>query len=91
MMHGREKSDSAILAQTRNLKMARSAHAYVRGSTVKFYEWLEASVSKVSGRAAGMDLRGLPCGKSRTFGGRQGLGHHSDTRSRSDRDRQSCP
>jgi uncharacterized protein (DUF2252 family) len=24
-----------------NLKMARSAHAYVRGSTVKFYEWLE--------------------------------------------------
>jgi uncharacterized protein (DUF2252 family) len=25
-----------------SLKMARSAHAYVRGSTVKFYEWLEA-------------------------------------------------
>jgi uncharacterized protein (DUF2252 family) len=24
------------------LKMARSAHAYVRGSTVQFYEWLEA-------------------------------------------------
>jgi uncharacterized protein (DUF2252 family) len=32
-----------ILAQARNLKMARSAHAYVRGSTVKFYEWLESS------------------------------------------------
>jgi uncharacterized protein (DUF2252 family) len=31
------------LRETRNLKMARSAHAYVRGSTVKFYEWLEAS------------------------------------------------
>jgi uncharacterized protein (DUF2252 family) len=30
------------LRDTRNLKMARSAHAYVRGSTVKFYEWLEA-------------------------------------------------
>src|SRR6202041_2819589 len=29
--------------QTRNLKMARSAHAYVRGSTVKFYDWLENS------------------------------------------------
>ena len=29
------------LIRTRNLKMARSAHAYVRGSTVKFYEWLE--------------------------------------------------
>jgi len=35
------------LLQTRNLKMARSAHAYVRGSTVKFYEWLEASPGKV--------------------------------------------
>ena len=32
-----------ILTQTRNLKMARSAHAYVRGSTVKFYDWLENS------------------------------------------------
>jgi len=35
------------LRETRNLKMARSAHAYVRGSTVKFYEWLEASPSSV--------------------------------------------
>ena len=32
-----------ILTQVRNLKMARSAHAYVRGSTIKFYEWLESS------------------------------------------------
>jgi uncharacterized protein (DUF2252 family) len=32
-----------VLAQARNLKMARSAHAYVRGSTAKFYEWLESS------------------------------------------------
>src|SRR5579864_2593356 len=32
-----------ILTQTRNLKMAQSAHAYVRGSTSKFYEWLENS------------------------------------------------
>lgn len=31
------------LRQTRNLKMARSAHAYVRGSTVRFYEWLETA------------------------------------------------
>ena len=36
-----------ILAQTRNLKMATSAHAYVRGSTVKFYEWLENSRGKM--------------------------------------------
>jgi uncharacterized protein (DUF2252 family) len=32
-----------FLIQTRNLKMTRSAHAYVRGSTVSFYEWLESS------------------------------------------------
>jgi uncharacterized protein (DUF2252 family) len=32
-----------VLTQTRNLKMAQSAHAYVRGSTIKFYEWLESS------------------------------------------------
>jgi uncharacterized protein (DUF2252 family) len=30
------------LRAARNLKMARSAHAYVRGSTEKFYAWLEA-------------------------------------------------
>jgi uncharacterized protein (DUF2252 family) len=35
------------LAAIRNLKMARSAHAYVRGNTVKFYEWLETSAGKV--------------------------------------------
>jgi uncharacterized protein (DUF2252 family) len=32
---------SALTVQ-QTLKMARSAHAYVRGSTVQFYEWLEA-------------------------------------------------
>ena len=31
------------LAATRNRKMAASAHAYVRGSTVRFYQWLEDS------------------------------------------------
>jgi uncharacterized protein (DUF2252 family) len=34
------------LASRRALKMARSAHAYVRGSTAKFYEWLDASIGK---------------------------------------------
>jgi uncharacterized protein (DUF2252 family) len=34
---------SAILEANRTLKMARSAHAYVRGNTANFYEWLEAS------------------------------------------------
>lgn len=33
----------AVLAATRNAKMARSAHAYVRGNTMRFYEWLEAN------------------------------------------------
>jgi uncharacterized protein (DUF2252 family) len=32
-----------LLAAERNRKMAASAHAYVRGSTTRFYEWLEAS------------------------------------------------
>ena len=36
---------TALVAE-RNRKMAQSAHAYVRGSTVRFYEWLEASGSQ---------------------------------------------
>ena len=35
-----------VLADTRRLKMARSAHSYVRGNTLKFYEWLESSAGK---------------------------------------------
>ena len=38
---------SEILIAARNEKMARSQHAYVRGSTTKFYEWLEASRSRM--------------------------------------------
>ena len=37
----RPRQRAIVLLRTRNLKMARNAHAYVRGSTVKFYEWLE--------------------------------------------------
>ena len=33
----------AVLEGKRTLKMARSTHAYVRGNTAKFYEWLDAS------------------------------------------------
>jgi uncharacterized protein (DUF2252 family) len=29
------------LENIRNSKMARSPHAYVRGNTVRYYEWLE--------------------------------------------------
>ena len=32
----------AVLQQAQRTKMAESAHRYVRGSTVKFYEWLTA-------------------------------------------------
>ncbi len=32
-----------MLTAERNRKMAASAHAFVRGSTTRFYEWLEAS------------------------------------------------
>src|SRR5580698_1464868 len=34
---------AAALDARRNLKMASSAHAYVRGSTVQFYRWLQRS------------------------------------------------
>src|SRR5580704_12012478 len=33
----------ATLQQSRNLKMAGSARAYVRGNTLKFYEWLDTA------------------------------------------------
>ena len=38
---------TAILRDAQRQKMTRSAHAYVRGSTVKFYEWLETSTGKI--------------------------------------------
>src|ERR1700730_6889250 len=41
----RPNARGATLTKTRNLKMSRSAHAYVRGNTVKFYEWLEGQKS----------------------------------------------
>ena len=39
---------ATVLRECRNLKMAASAHAYVRGNTQNFYEWLAtADVSKI--------------------------------------------
>ncbi len=46
---------AAVLERQRTLKMARSAHAYVRGNTLKFYEWLEG-------------LRAAPCRRGRRSG-----------------------
>jgi uncharacterized protein (DUF2252 family) len=37
---------AALLRADQNTKMARSAHAYVRGSTVQFYQWLQGSHGK---------------------------------------------
>jgi uncharacterized protein (DUF2252 family) len=37
------KSRKGALDQRRVQKMAESAHAYIRGNTVQFYEWLESS------------------------------------------------
>jgi uncharacterized protein (DUF2252 family) len=37
----------ASLARTRNLKMAQSSHRYVRGSTIKFYEWLDSAAASI--------------------------------------------
>jgi uncharacterized protein (DUF2252 family) len=36
----RSRDRAALLRALRGRKMARSAQAYVRGSTLKFYEWL---------------------------------------------------
>lgn len=36
-----KKRRSVALSERRALKMAESAHAYVRGNTIQFYQWLE--------------------------------------------------
>src|SRR2546421_12759896 len=48
----RPKQRAIVLVRTRNLKMARNAHAYVRGSTVMFYEWLEDGGRKLPAGAS---------------------------------------
>ena len=37
-----------MLERQRQLKMSESAHAYVRGSTVQFYEWLAGESVRAS-------------------------------------------
>jgi len=43
----RPKDRQPILEHRRRLKMATSAHAYVRGNTLKFYDWLEGASGKL--------------------------------------------
>ena len=38
----------SVLAELQRLKMAESAHAYVRGNTVRFYEWLRGKSVQAS-------------------------------------------
>jgi uncharacterized protein (DUF2252 family) len=40
------KERGEVLAAARRLKMARSAHAYVRGNTEKFYAWLDSASAR---------------------------------------------
>ena len=54
-----------MLERTRALKMARSVHAYVRGNTGQFYEWLQAPEL----------LRGIPEGPAIWIGGDCHLGN----------------
>jgi uncharacterized protein (DUF2252 family) len=42
----RPQDRQGVLDERRRLKMARSAHAYVRGNTLKFYEWLASTTGK---------------------------------------------
>jgi len=58
----------ALLA-LQNLKMARSAHAYVRGNTSQFYTWLnESGTDSIPTGPPRLDLRGLPlCGARRCW------------------------
>ena len=39
----RPAARQSALMQRRRLKMAESAHAYVRGNTIRFYEWLNSA------------------------------------------------
>lgn len=55
---------AAVLATQQSLKMARSAHAFVRGSTVSFYRWLENShIPDIPDRPRDLDLRRRALGR----------------------------
>ncbi len=46
--HTAPKDRKTALQQRQHIKMAESAHAYVRGNTVRFYEWLRSDAVKAS-------------------------------------------
>ena len=54
-LHTSPESRKAVLDERQHSKMAESAHAYVRGNTVRFYEWLRSDAVKAS-MPAGPDV-----------------------------------
>jgi hypothetical protein len=71
---------SAVLRQSRDLKMAGSAHAYVRGNTLKFYERLaKADIQKVPNGPPVVDLWRLPHRKPRTARRHRWRDQHPDS------------
>ena len=46
--HTSPKNRRLVLDQQRRMKMAESAHAYVRGNTTRFYEWLDSKAVKAT-------------------------------------------
>ena len=77
------------LAERQKLKMARNAHAYVRGSTARFYEFLAGGrVARGAFRAGGVDLRRLSPRQPRSRGQRRGQGGGRAARLRSGGHRQ---
>ena len=47
-LHTSPEDRKAVLGARQRSKMAESAHAYVRGNTVRFYEWLRSDAVKAS-------------------------------------------
>src|SRR6204780_4117500 len=54
----RSQDRAPILARLRHWKMARSAHAYVRGNACKFYEWLESESGRTVPQGPGIWICG---------------------------------
>ena len=88
----RPEDREAVLTERRRMKMACSAHSYVRGSTLKFYEWLGLSHSAIfTAGSARLDLRRLPSGKLGPCGRRQGPSEDCYQGPGPDGYRKSCP
>ena len=49
---------ASLLENIRKSKMARSPHAYVRGNTIRYYEWLEREESGALPEGSAIWIRG---------------------------------